>query len=48
METIQNPKSKIQNLKIAVVGVGSLGQHHARNYADIALENKIELVAVCG
>ncbi|MDQ3750869.1 MAG: Gfo/Idh/MocA family oxidoreductase [Acidobacteriota bacterium] len=47
MEKIQNPKSKTQNLKTAVVGVGSLGQHHARNYAEISLENKIELVGVC-
>jgi hypothetical protein len=27
-----------QNLKTAVIGVGSLGQHHARNYAELAKE----------
>jgi len=47
MESIQNPKSKIQNLKTAVIGVGSLGRHHARNYAEIAREGKIEFVGVC-
>jgi predicted dehydrogenase len=47
METIQNPKSKTRNLKTAVVGVGSLGQHHARNHAEIARTGKIEFVGVC-
>jgi len=47
MRTIQNPKSKIQNLKTAVVGVGSLGRHHARNYAEIARTGETELVGVC-
>src|SRR4051794_31331514 len=47
MEEIQNPKSKIQNLRTAVVGVGSLGQHHARNYAELAREGKGEFVGVC-
>jgi len=44
---IQNPKSKIQNLRTAVIGVGSLGQHHARNYVEIAGEGKIKFVGVC-
>ncbi|MDQ6787685.1 MAG: Gfo/Idh/MocA family oxidoreductase [Acidobacteriota bacterium] len=47
MEEIQNPKSKIQNLKTAVVGVGSLGRHHARNHAEIARIGKTEFVGVC-
>ncbi len=47
METIQNPKSKIQNLKTAVVGVGSLGRHHARNQREIAQTSKTEFVGVC-
>jgi len=47
MESIQNPKSKNQNLKTAVIGVGSLGQHHARNYAEIARQGEIEFVGVC-
>jgi predicted dehydrogenase len=47
MESIQNPKSKIQNLKTAVIGVGSLGRHHARNYAEIAQKGEIEFVGVC-
>ena len=47
MEEIQNPKSKIQNLRTAVIGVGSLGQHHARNYADLAREGIGAFVGVC-
>ncbi|MCA1640303.1 MAG: Gfo/Idh/MocA family oxidoreductase, partial [Acidobacteria bacterium] len=47
MEQIQNAKSKVQTLKTAVIGVGSLGRHHARNYAELAREGKIEFVGVC-
>ena len=47
MEQIRNPKSKIRNLKTAVIGVGSLGQHHARNYAELAKEGDGEFVGVC-
>jgi len=47
MEEIQNPKSKIQDLRTAVIGVGSLGQHHARNYAELAKEGIGEFVGVC-
>jgi predicted dehydrogenase len=47
METPRNPKSEIRNLKTAVVGVGSLGQHHARNYAEIAQTGNIEFIGVC-
>src|SRR5436190_12073957 len=34
-------------LRVAVVGVGSLGQHHARNYAELTLEGRVDLVGVC-
>lgn len=47
MSAIQNPKSEIRNLKTAVIGVGSLGQHHARNYAELAKEETGEFVGVC-
>ncbi len=47
MEEVQSPKSKIQNLKTAVIGVGSLGQHHARNHAEIAQTGATEFVGVC-
>ncbi|MDH3494082.1 MAG: Gfo/Idh/MocA family oxidoreductase [Acidobacteriota bacterium] len=33
--------------RIGVVGVGSLGRHHARNYAGLASEGLCDLVAVC-
>lgn len=47
MQAIEDVKSKTQNLKTAVIGVGSLGQHHARNYAEIAKEGAGELIGVC-
>jgi predicted dehydrogenase len=47
MESNRKPKSEIRNLKTAVVGVGSLGQHHARNYAEIARETGGEFIGVC-
>ena len=34
-------------LKAAVIGVGSLGRHHARNYAELAKEGRIEFAGVC-
>jgi predicted dehydrogenase len=36
-----------KKLRTAVVGVGSLGQHHARNHAQLAAEGKTEFVGVC-
>jgi len=47
MEEIANRKSQIANLRTAVIGVGSLGQHHARNYAEIARAESSEFVGVC-
>ncbi|MCY7345919.1 MAG: Gfo/Idh/MocA family oxidoreductase [Pyrinomonadaceae bacterium] len=46
MQKIQNPKSEIRNLRTAVVGVGSLGQHHARNYAEIANLGETKFIGV--
>jgi predicted dehydrogenase len=37
----------MSNLRTAVIGVGSLGQHHARNYAELATEGKVEFIGVC-
>jgi predicted dehydrogenase len=37
----------MSKLKTAVIGVGSLGKHHARNYAELAREGACELVGVC-
>ncbi len=47
METIADRKSQIANIKTAVIGVGSLGQHHARNFAELANEGNTEFVGVC-
>lgn len=34
-------------LRTAVIGVGSLGQHHARNYAELSAERGDRFVGVC-
>ncbi len=34
-------------LRVAAIGVGSLGRHHARNYAEMAAEGRVELVGFC-
>ncbi len=34
-------------LRIAAIGTGSLGRHHARNYAELAAQEKLEFVGVC-
>ncbi len=47
MKEIQNLKSKIRNLKTAVVGVGSLGRHHARNHREISETGGVEFVGAC-
>jgi predicted dehydrogenase len=37
----------IEDLRTAVIGVGSLGKHHARNYAELSREEKGKFVGVC-
>lgn len=37
----------MSKLRTAVIGVGSLGRHHARNYAAFAKEGAAEFVGVC-
>lgn len=39
--------SEIRKLRVAAIGVGSLGRHHARNYAELADEGRVEMVGVC-
>ncbi len=36
-----------QKLRVAVIGVGSLGRHHARNYAEMTSEGRVEFAGVC-
>jgi len=36
-----------RNLRCAAIGVGSLGRHHARNYAELAREGRVEFAGVC-
>lgn len=38
---------EIGAIRTAVIGVGSLGQHHARNYAELASEGVGRFVGVC-
>lgn len=39
--------SENRKLRVGAVGVGSLGRHHARNYAELAAEGRVELVGIC-
>ncbi len=34
-------------LRVAAIGVGSLGRHHARNYAELASEGRVTLAGIC-
>ncbi|PYS85792.1 MAG: UDP-N-acetyl-D-glucosamine dehydrogenase, partial [Acidobacteria bacterium] len=36
-----------QKLRVAAIGVGSLGRHHARNYAELSREGRVEFVGTC-
>ena len=47
MQEDQRSKTKDRNPKTAVIGVGSLGQHHARNFAELAAAGNGEFVGVC-
>lgn len=46
MESTQEPTTE-KKLRVAAIGVGSLGRHHARNYAELANEGRVEFAAVC-
>lgn len=47
MTEIRSPQSAVRNLRAAAIGAGSLGQHHARNYAELAREGRVEYVGAC-
>ncbi len=47
MEENRNPQSTARVLRAAVIGVGSLGRHHARNYSEMKREGLIACVSVC-
>lgn len=42
-----NSQAHRSRLRAAAIGVGSLGRHHARNYAELAREGRIDLVGIC-
>src|SRR5215207_11683965 len=39
--------SDTRKLRAAAIGVGSLGRHHARNYAELGREGRVEFVGAC-
>ena len=47
MSEITGSLSNNPVLRAAAIGVGSLGRHHARNYAELAAEGRVDLVGVC-
>ena len=47
MEQTRNSQSSIRIPRAAAIGVGSLGRHHARNYAELAREGRVEFAGVC-
>ena len=47
MEEIRIPQSDFRIRRAAAIGVGSLGRHHARNYAELARDGRIEFAGVC-
>jgi len=47
MEENRNPQSTARVLRAAVIGVGSLGRHHARNYSEMKREGLIACVSIC-
>jgi len=47
MSEIPNSESTIRSLRAAAIGVGSLGRHHARNYAELDREGRVKFVGVC-
>ena len=47
MSQSTNPQSALHVPRCAVIGVGSLGRHHARNFAELGREGRVELISVC-
>ncbi len=47
MEEISSSRPSNRILKTAAIGTGSLGRHHARNYAELAREGCVEFIGAC-
>jgi predicted dehydrogenase len=47
MSDLRIPHSAFRIPRSAVIGVGSLGRHHARNYADLEREGRVKFIGVC-
>jgi predicted dehydrogenase len=47
MPESRTPNSELRIPRCAVIGAGSLGRHHVRNYAELAAEGRVELVGIC-
>ena len=39
--------SENRKVRVATIGLGSLGRHHARNYAELASEGRVDTVGFC-
>ena len=44
---MENTSKEAARPRAAAIGVGSLGRHHARNYAELAREGRVDFVGVC-
>ncbi|MFM9903494.1 MAG: Gfo/Idh/MocA family protein [Pyrinomonadaceae bacterium] len=47
MQEIRDPQSSTVLCRVAAIGVGSLGRHHARNYSELAAQGRVEMAGVC-
>src|SRR5688572_25883820 len=47
MSRSSTPNSALRIPQCAVIGVGSLGRHHARNYAELANEGRVKFAGIC-
>ncbi len=47
MEIEDVERANSNALRAAAIGVGSLGRHHSRNYAELAKEGRVEFIGVC-
>ncbi len=47
MTSANQTKPKTGKPRVAAIGVGSLGRHHGRNYAELRDQGRVELAGVC-
>src|SRR5688500_17701638 len=47
MSETRTPHSALRTPHCGVIGVGSLGRHHGRNYAELAAEGRVDVAGIC-